>query len=410
MRIVAAVYDTLSPLLTQIKEDLAAEMREGLAALRENITSIQQQIDSLTETVNNHKQSTDEHTTRLWYLLMAVNTSMSEGLSAVNTSMSEGLSAVNTSMSEGLSAVNTSMSEGLSEVKTEFQEHSNKTASELAGLETNQETLDSKLDSLDTKQDTLSSTVTTATNRLEHTVLTNVTEELKKTADYIVEQLPPYECGGSGGWRRVVYLNMTDPNTNCPSGWNLTSYSKRTCGKVSTSSLSCYSVLFPVSGGYTSVCGSIRAYQYGVIDAFEAYHSGQVTTIEGAYVAGVSLTHGSPRQHIWTFAAGRSEALPTWIDVCPCDASINITVPPFVGGDYFCESGANSGSASGFHPEDPLWDGQGCSSSSTCCSFNNPPYFTKQLPCPTSDHIEARLCRLDWDDDSPVEFMELYVK
>ena len=398
---------------------MAAEMREGLAALRENITNIQQQIDSLTETVNNHKQSTDEHTTRLWYLLTAVNTSMSEGLSAVNTgmseglsavntSMSEGLSAVNTSMSEGLSAVNTSMSDGLSEVKTELEEHSNKTSSELAGLETNQGTLDSKLDSLDTKQDTLSSTVVTLTSELENTVLTNVTEELKKTADYIVEQLPLYECGGSGGWRRVVYLNMADPNTNCPSGWNLTSHSKRTCGRANTRSPSCDSVFFPVSGGdYTSVCGSIRAYQFGNIDAFEAYHYGHVTTINGAYVSGVSLTHGSPRQHIWTFAAAATETR-TNFEGCPCTGA-SVTIPPFVGGDYFCESGVNSGHTGGFHPEDPLWDGQGCSSSSTCCSFNNPPYFTKQLPSPTSDPIEARLCHLD-SDESPVEFMELYVK
>ena len=51
------------------------------------------------------------------------------------------------------------------------------------------------------------------------------------------------------------------------------------------------------------MCGSIRAYQYGRIDAFEAHHNGQVTTTEEAYVAGVSLTHGSPRQHIWPFVA-----------------------------------------------------------------------------------------------------------
>ena len=52
------------------------------------------------------------------------------------------------------------------------------------------------------------------------------------------EAPPLHGCGGTG-WRRVVYLNMTDPNTNCPSGWNLTPYSKRTCGKVSISRLSC---------------------------------------------------------------------------------------------------------------------------------------------------------------------------
>ena len=222
---------------------------------------------------------------------------------------------------------------------------------------------------------------------------------------------PLHGCGGTGGWRRVVYLDIRDPNTNCPSGWQLTSHYKRTCGRVRTSSLSCDSVFFPVSGGdYTSVCGSIRAYQYNRTDAFEAYHDKNVTTIEGAYVAGVSFTHGNPRQHIWTFAAGSSEDRPTRDDACPCDASISITIPPFVGGDYFCESGVNSGSSRGFHPDDPLWDGEGCSSSSSCCSFNNPPYFIKQLPSPTSDPIEARLCRLDGDEDSPVEFMELYVK
>jgi hypothetical protein len=157
------------------------------------------------------------------------------------------------------------------------------------------------------------------------------------------------------------------------------------------------------------VCGSIRAYQLFRVDAFEAYHRGQVTTIEGAYVSGVSLTHGSPRQHIWTFAAAATE-IRTNYEGCPCTGS-SYTTPPFVGGDYFCESGVNSGFISGFHPDDPLWDGEGCGNSSSCCSFNNPPYFTKTLPSPTSDPIEARLCRLDdGDDDSPVEFMELYVK
>ena len=80
-------------------------------------------------------------------------------------------------------------------------------------------------------------------------------------------------------------------------------------------------------------------------------------------------------------------------EACPCDASISIRIPPFVGEDYFCESGVSSGSTSGFHPNDPLWDGEGCTSSSRCCSFNNPPYFVKQLPRSTSDDIEF-FCKL----------------
>ena len=306
--------------------------------------------------------------------------------------MREGLAAVKNGLRQDMAAVK----ENLSKIEEKFEDYRNKTTAELADI--------------NTKQDTLSSTVTTATSELKHMVLTNVTEELKKTADYILQHLPTYECGGSGGWRRVVYLNMTDPNTNCPSGWQLTSHSNRTCGKVSSRFFSCDSAFFPVSGGdYTSVCGSIRAYQDGHTDAFEAYHRGQATTIDGTYVSGVSLTHGSPRQHIWTFAAAATETI-TNVEGCSCTGA-SVTIPPFVGGDYFCESGVSSGSSTpGFHPEDPLWDGQGCSSNSTCCSFNNPPYFTKQLPSPTSDPIEARLCRWESVEGTPVEFMELYVK
>ena len=224
-----------------------------------------------------------------------------------------------------------------------------------------------------------------------------------------------YECGGTGGWRRVVYLNMTDPNTNCPIGWTLTSHSKRTCGRASNCGPSCDSVFFPVSGGnYTNVCGSIKAYQYGYTYAFYAYDDRRVTTIEGAYVSGISLTYGGQRQHIWTFAAGYREiADPTDVVVCPCDTNFDIRIPPFVGADYFCESGSLSrGSYRTFRSNDPLWDGEGCSSSSSCCSFNNPPYFTKQLPSPTSDPIEARLCGYQGnsDENTPVEFMEIYVK
>ena len=41
-----------------------------------------------------------------------------------------------------------------------------------------------------------------------------------------------HACGGTG-WKRVAYLNMTDPSTTCPDGWNITAYHKRTCGRAS---------------------------------------------------------------------------------------------------------------------------------------------------------------------------------
>ena len=93
-------------------------------------------------------------------------------------------------------------------------------------------------------------------------------------------------------------------------------------------------------------------------------------------------------------------------------ALVNITILPFVGEDYFCESGHNSGqNVLTFHSDDPLWDGDGdgCTASSTCCSFNNPPY---QLPSPTTDDIEARLCHDEsqGNEDTPIEFIELYIQ
>ena len=224
---------------------------------------------------------------------------------------------------------------------------------------------------------------------------------------------PLYRCGGTGGWRRVVYLNMTDPTTtNCPTGWQLTTHSKRTCGRLTytVDNPICDSVFFSVSGGeYTRVCGSIRAYQYDEVQAFEAYDDGDVTSIDGPYCDGIILTHGNPRQHIWTFAAGRSESWP-FADSCPCDVTRTIDIPSFVGGDYFCESGVSSGFPRSILYPDPLWDGDGCISTSTCCEFNNPPYFTKQLSSPTTDDIEARLCIWDDNSDIPIEFIELYVQ
>ena len=207
----------------------------------------------------------------------------------------------------------------------------------------------------------------------------------------------------------MAYLDMTDPNTDCPDGW--TTLVERLCAKVHNTAFVCESVFFPVIGGeYTRVCGTIRAYQLGGTYAFQRYHNGDISTIDSPYVDGVSLTHGNPQQHIWTFAAGDMEELPDRHDVCSCDATVNITIPQFVGGDYFCESGKNLTYHPYFAAADPLWDGEGCTSTSTCCEFNNPPYFIKQLSSPTDDIIEARLCHYDGIGGTRIEFMELYVK
>ena len=245
---------------------------------------------------------------------------------------------------------------------------------------------------------------------------TSVSEELREIE---CNNAAVYTCGGTGGWRRAVYLDMTDPNTNCPEEWNMTDYSKRTCGRATIEYLSCDSVTFPVSGEYSQMCGRIRAYQWEHVNGFSGYFYGtngrnRQTTVDSAYFTGVAVMHGSPRQHIWTFAAGLAENFTRspgpWL--CPCDTTRNIPIPPFVGEDYFCESGYidTVGRLHQFHPNDTLWDGRDCHSSSTCCSLHNPPYFTKTLNTPTTDDIELRMCNLLRTSNVAVELAEVYVK
>ena len=210
---------------------------------------------------------------------------------------------------------------------------------------------------------------------------------------------------------------MTDTSYNCPTGLNLTSYSKRTCGRSHTTWGGCSSTTFSVGGlPYSRVCGRIRGYQLGATEAFRYY----TRVIDSYCVDGISLTHGGAdsRQHIWTFAAGLTEVDTRFPNSsCPCDTHSYDRVPTFVGDDFFCESGLHSpwiGLSSQFilYPYDILWDGQNCTSNSTCCQLNNPPWFTKNLTNATTDDIELRICTYfpPIYDDVPLELIELYVQ
>ena len=225
-------------------------------------------------------------------------------------------------------------------------------------------------------------------------------------------------CGGiTGGWMTVAKINMTNSSHTCPAGLKLLTTPKRLCAR--NIDRGCSSATFNLHGiRYTHVCGKIIGYQQGTPDAFGPYwwgkyHNNHNLTIDQKYVEGISLTHGhNPRKHIWTFAAALDEVQKNY-NVCPCTNihnTVTIPIPPYVGSDYFCDTASETIAQIKFYPNDPLWDGQGCGRLNTCCSFNSPPWFMKELPSSTSDDIEMRLCagRRHYEDIN-FEVIELFV-
>ena len=222
---------------------------------------------------------------------------------------------------------------------------------------------------------------------------------------------------GPGEWRQVAYLNMSDPTQQCPSAWReYNTGGVRACGRPVTSGPSCAEVRYPSTNSqYSRVCGRAIGYQVGSTDAFNIY--GNVVSIDSYYVFGVSITHGSPRTHIWTLAAGVSQSSNSVFASydCPCSNPSSPVAPSFVGNNYYCESGNPSAdSYTNYHlySEDPLWDGKQCQSEGECCSNGkSPPWFSVELTNPTTDDIDVRICCAEGTyDDVAIQLLEIYVQ
>ena len=193
----------------------------------------------------------------------------------------------------------------------------------------------------------------------------------------------------SANWRRIAYFDTTRGDS-CPTGLRTvtkTSTRQTACGK--TVGAGCMSLQFSPNGTYTNVCGRVRGYQYYQPETFETGQS-----IDSSYLHGISITHGTPRNHLWSYVTGRSEQHSTTSIRCPCarpDPTDRSGVPTFVGEDFYCESGFSGSNAENrIAWEDPLWDGQGCfASGNQCCDRYG--WFHREIPA-TSDNIEVRWC------------------
>ena len=268
-RISAAVLEALLPFLNETRAAIRRDLEEH--KLYVNMT-VSQRLSNLEDNIKRNKDDLGQR--------------MEDRLSVLERSLNESMATVSDNVEESLTA-------HLTQIGAKMDVATSKIFSVSSAING---TIDSKLDLLDSKQDELDMKVMSVNSELEQNILTNITKQLKKTPKASHEALG--SCGGEG-WRRVAYLDMTDPSTTCPSGWQLTGHSKRTCGKVSTGRLTCDSVFFPVSEGinYTSVCGRIKGYQNSRTDAFEVYHNGDATTIEEPYVSDMAV-HDNTSGHL----------------------------------------------------------------------------------------------------------------
>ena len=216
---------------------------------------------------------------------------------------------------------------------------------------------------------------------------------------------------GAGEWYRIAYLNMTDPSQQCPTDWREYNTSRvRACGRLTAAGGTCPATMYSVDRQYSKVCGRLIGYQIASPDGFTG---GQ--TVDQMYIDGISITHGMPqRNHIWSYVAGVTERSGSQHrnNNCPCSIEPGTGPQSFLGDSYYCESGnpTDTYADNELFPDDPLWDGQQCEG--TCCTgTNSPPWFSVQLPAPTTDTIEVRICADESTDneDILIELLEIFV-
>ena len=156
----------------------------------------------------------------------------------------------------------------------------------------------------------------------------------------------------------------------------------------------------------------MAGYQESGLSAFYP-HIYNKASINGVFFDGLSIMYGSPRKHIWTYTAGFNDGY-NLFDNCPCNNGSTNQVPPYVGSDYYCESGTNSNTClNKLFSNDVLWDGEKCGGiEAPCCTHPNMPWFIKTLNESTTEDIELRACKQEFGCDNSVSIflIEIYVR
>ena len=221
-------------------------------------------------------------------------------------------------------------------------------------------------------------------------------------------ELEEERCG-LRGLMRVAHINMSESSSTCPPP--LAQYwanNIKFCGPVVCGS--CDSIIFPVYGiEYNYVCGRAVGYSFYAPRGF--YYGGyDGYSLECSYLSGLSITHGTPRNHIWSYAAGQREHAYSAYN-CHCAARPAVEPPVYVGYRHYCDTATYYDPKREWYTNNTLWDGKDCYPGSKCCDNERLPWFWRTLPQETSDDVEVRWCSYNAGNDRVgTELLEIYIR
>ena len=218
----------LSGDLEQHKKGVEAtsDFRRGdLKSVKKKLKRIDESVSHLSGDIKQQKNQTATDLQTLGSKVVSVNASVTEELTSLETRLSAKLDNQTASLQADLQSSINRSSEGLRDVENRLVNQLNDLASRLVSVDNTLKRgdLSSELTSLNEsmnricdKMEEHEDHMTTEIMELEKTLQQNLTCELKESL------IPPPICAGTGGWRRAVYLDMTNPTTQCPRGWNMT--------------------------------------------------------------------------------------------------------------------------------------------------------------------------------------------
>ena len=230
----AEVFDEIKALLSTIKSKTKIHINEfrsfrdqvegNLMSVRADLSSLNDSVSNLSMSLQEHKQQTAAELAQLQTSLNTTQSSLetaSSKLDVIDTGLSQHkqqtaaeLAQLQTSLQSSLTTHTQQVNAKLNTLTDSLSQHQQQTASSLETASSKLDLLTSTTAQLSTGHQQILANIsdvecvdTEESSQLHQNLQNNLTHQLETIQSY-VEQLPVYTCGGTGGWRRVVYLDI----------------------------------------------------------------------------------------------------------------------------------------------------------------------------------------------------------